>query len=425
MRERRLMILGSKEDFSNLTQVAVSKGIYTVVVDGNNGEAKKYASKSYTVDVNDDELIDLICKEERIDHVLSSFSDYLFEQMVYISNRNNLPCFCSKEKIKYLRDKMYMKEMFRLLDIPTNQAQVIDYNKVSLDYIMIPFPFIVKPSNGWGSKGVWIANNFNELKNILSNDMKSASSDSFMIESLNKGYEINIMSWIRDNEVFILEFGDRETSGANKHTIPYLSREIFPSFFYDELKNTIVEYLKKIAKFIGIKEGPLSMQLFYDENEIKVGEVAGRFFGLGQGIVPVINGIDLNELLINMIYFPENNTEILKNVRNNFNHYSVALYLKAKKGIVRDLGNVSKFNKGSHINEFKVFAEIGKSTSTIPWIARIYAHFNSKVEADMFTQKIYDELYIPNLDGENLVATNEIVEYRLKGESTSERDKIK
>ena len=44
-----------------------------------------------------------------------------------------------------------------------------------------------------------------------------------------------------------------------------------------------------------------SFQFFYENGEISVGEVAGRFFGLGQGIVPVINGINLNELLINML----------------------------------------------------------------------------------------------------------------------------
>jgi len=168
----------------------------------------------------------------------------------------------------------------------------------------------------------------------------STSRNHAMLEEINMGYEINVMSWIKDGKAYFMEFGDRETSGATARTLPYLTREIFPSYYYHELKDTVVQYLEKIAAYIGIQEGPLSMQFFYNNHEITIGEVAGRFFGLGQGIVPVINGIDLNDLLINMIYFTEDNVE------NFISNPIVKPSIQAKqKAIISDFLNDNKKTK--------------------------------------------------------------------------------
>jgi len=411
MTEKRLLILGSSEDFVGLTKNAVKKGIYTVVVDGQPGPAKLFASKAYTVDLNDGDAIDQICRVEKIDHVLSSFSDNLFEIMVKVSARNNLPCFCPIDKVRYLRNKVLMKDMLMSLGIKTAKGQVLATTDLKEEQIEVAYPCVVKPLDGWGSKGMKIVHSFKELCEHLSRSMSfSTSRNHAMLEEINMGYEINVMSWIKDGKAYFMEFGDRETSGATARTLPYLTREIFPSYYYHELKDTVVQYLEKIAAYIGIQEGPLSMQFFYNNHEITIGEVAGRFFGLGQGIVPVINGIDLNDLLINMIYFPEDNVEILKNVNKDLDHCSVALYLKATQGIVRDIGNAESF-VNEHVDEFKLYATPGQSTTYIPWLLRIYAHFKTRTEADAYCDLLYKTLYIPGIDGENLAAKNELVIY--------------
>ncbi len=411
MNEKRLLILGSVEDFTGLTQVAVRKGIYTVVADGYPGEAKQYASKAYTVNLNDTDLIDRIIKTEKIDHVLTSFSDNLFEMMVHTSARNGLPCFCPEDKVRYLRDKVLMKQMLQELNIRTAPGQILDIADMDTQQLSVPYPCVIKPVDGWGSKGMKIVHNDTQLREYIRQSADCSTSGSkAMAESINQGYEINIMSWIKNGKVYLMEFGDRETSGATETSLPYLSREVFPTVFYHELKSTVLDYLKRIADYIGIQEGPLSMQVFYHEGQLTVGEVAGRFFGLGQGIVPVINGIDLNELLVNMIYFPEENDAILEKVDNDLDHCSVALYLKAKRGIVKSIGNAEQF-RTENVDELRIFATPGQSTTYIPWTVRIYAHFPTRAEADAYTEHVYNNLFVEGIEGENLVAPNKLVEY--------------
>lgn len=414
MNEKRLMILGSAEDFIRLTQYAVERGIYTVVVDAQYVEAKKYATKAYRVDISDYELIDQIIKKEKIDHVLTSYSDILFEEMVKISSRNNLPCYCTEEKMHYLRDKFLMKDMLKKLDINTQKAQLLNTTELNENDIIIPYPSVMKPLDCWGSKGLKIVHNFSELQIYLKECMRYSSSGSnALLESINYGYELNVMSWVKDGNIFLMEFGDRETTGMTLDVLPHQAREIFPTIFYEELENEVRTILKKIASFCEIKEGPLSMQFFYENGEIFVGEVTGRFFGCHQGIMPVINGIDLNELLINMIYFPEENNKILEKEKNTLDHYTIALYLLPEKGIVKNLGNVMDF-KNEHCDEFTVYVKPNVSTKMETWIARIYAHFNTRDEADIFTKNIYDNLFVPGIDGKNLVMQNVLPEYNGK-----------
>ena len=411
MREKRLLILGSLEDLVILTKLAVSRGIYTVVADGNDGEAKKYASKAYKVNLFDDELVDQIIREERIDHVLTSFSDILFELMVRISGRNGLPCFCKPDKMHYLRDKILMKEMFRELNIPYAAAQRITKNVIDEKEIHISFPCVVKPADGWGSKGLSVVHSLKELKEHLNDSMRlSTSGHEAMIETINMGYEINLMSWIKDGEVYLVEFGDRETSDMTVNSLPHQSREIFPSYFYKELEPVVKDYLLKIADYCNIEEGPLSMQFFYENGQISVGEVCGRFFGYGQGIVPVISGLDPNELLLNMVYTPDLNVEVLKKTRFAFDHCSIALYILPRHGIIRDMGNVMSF-KNEHTVFFRTFVKPGVSTDYIPWIVWIYARFDTREEADQYTKDIYENLYVPDLNGCNLVISNSLVSY--------------
>ena len=86
--KQRLLILGSLREFVQLIQLAKSRGIYTIVCDGYpDSEGKKYADKAYDIDVGDTDRIVSICQLERVDGIITSFSDYLFECMVKLQTR--------------------------------------------------------------------------------------------------------------------------------------------------------------------------------------------------------------------------------------------------------------------------------------------------------------------------------------------------
>ncbi len=107
MIKQRLLILGSLREFVQLIQTAKSRGIYTIVCDGYpDSVGKKIADKSYDIDVGDTDRIVSICQLERVDGIITSFSDYLFECMVKIANKAGLKCYFSPEKLDYYRTEI-------------------------------------------------------------------------------------------------------------------------------------------------------------------------------------------------------------------------------------------------------------------------------------------------------------------------------
>ena len=97
---RRVMILGAGFEFCGLVIKAKQMGCYVVVCDGYaDAPAKKLADKAYTADVREIDAITDICKQERIDNIITSFSDILLECMVKISYAAGLQCYIKPEKI--------------------------------------------------------------------------------------------------------------------------------------------------------------------------------------------------------------------------------------------------------------------------------------------------------------------------------------
>lgn len=403
---KRLLILGSVEDFTCLTKQAVDRGIYTVVVDAAHyGEAKKIACKAYDVAIDDRDGINSIIRFEKIDHVLTSFSDNLYEYSVNYSVDNGLPTNIAYDKVRYLRDKILMKKMFAELGIPTARAQKIDIDNCSAESLELQYPLILKPFDGWGSKGMYVVNSFDEIKSAMYISASySTTPTTAMVEERNIGKEINAMTWVKDGTVTFVELGDRETSGGSSKNLPYPSREIFPAVYYDEIVDTIRNYVLKVSEYVGMTEGPISIQLFYDHasKKLSVGEVAGRFFGLGQGVTPLINGVDINTLLLNMVYDPEKNWGELKHYEKGNDHCSFDLHITPLAGVVRDLGNIGDFVNNPHVIESTIYAYPGVSTKLIPYIIRLYCRFETREEADAFTDDVYGNIFVPGLDGQNL-----------------------
>ena len=108
--EKRVMILGAGFEFCGLVEKAKKMGCYTVVCDGYpDAPAKALADKAYTIDVRHIDEIAEICKKERIDNVVASFSDILFECMIKISAKAGLPCYVEPKMLPAYREKTITK----------------------------------------------------------------------------------------------------------------------------------------------------------------------------------------------------------------------------------------------------------------------------------------------------------------------------
>ena len=101
----KVLILGSLGEFVTLVKKAKEMGYDTVVCDGyENGPARKYADASYVIPVTDIQAVADLCIMEKVDGIITSFSDLLLECMVKIADKAGLPCYLKPYQLPWYRD---------------------------------------------------------------------------------------------------------------------------------------------------------------------------------------------------------------------------------------------------------------------------------------------------------------------------------
>ena len=357
MKQRRLMLLGSSSEYIEITKLARKMGIYVVICDGyENGFAREYADKCYTIPVSNTQEIAEICKLEKIDRVIGSFSDYLFECMVRISDAAGLPTYISIDKLEYFRNKDKMAEMFEELGISQPKSAIIEYKNIDERIVDMKLPMIIKPISGWGSHGVKLIKNNHEVKDYFTD---SKAGEAFIIQEYNDGEEYNCSSWIIDGVAHFIELEKKWAVKNEDNDMGSVLGAVF-SQQNNELKDEIIEVIQKIATFSGIVNGPMCIQFFVNNGEIQICEVAARFFAYSQNCQAYRTGINISQLLLLTQFEPEK-------LKSTFNESNIpkdvfvsTIYIQIYDCVIANDSNFLDMLKEENIVKSLVLRKIGE-----------------------------------------------------------------
>ena len=411
----RIFILGSSEEFIQLVKVSKARGICTIVCDGNpDGPAKKEADIVYDVDVRSTEKIAEICRKERVDGILTAFSDLLLECMVKIAAKAGLPCYLIPEQLKFYRDKSVMKKMFASLDIPTPRY-VETGADCSPDLLGdLRFPVVTKPLDRYGSRGVLVLNSLEEIRSRFHEICAGSETEKILLEEYNTGYEFNLMAWVNNGQVFVLGIADREKSPGETHSIPVCSRNVYPSCLMDHVYQDAKRILEKVIRFTGQQDGELSMQFFWHPDRgIEVCEIAARFLGYEHELIEFCSGLSIEELLLNSVYAPERIPLMLQEHNPFFDKSSAVLYFHGREREIASLESAEKCFRSPEISQSWIFYRQGEQVQEFarPYVARCFLHAGTREEIDRATDRIFAEMSIPDSSGEEILYRNVRTQY--------------
>lgn len=413
----RLLILGSLREFVQLIEMARERGIYTIVCDGYaDGEGKAAADKAYTVNPGEIEKIAEICRAEKVDAILTSFSDYLFECMVKIADKAGLPCYFRPEKLDYYRNKQKMKEMFQELGIASANHVCLKEDFTDQETSGLRFPVVSKPLDRYGSRGVYILNSPLEIRECFQKVKGYSQKPEILVEEYQDGFEFNMMTWVLEGRVYVLSLADREKTPVNQREIPISTRNVYPSCLMTEVYEDAREILQKVADYTGQKEGILSMQFFWNPGRgISVCEVAGRFLGYEHELIDYCSGLKVEELLLDYAYDKESLARLIKGHQPFFDDCCAVLYFHGKPGKkIADQKTARRLGELEQVEECWLFyreGEIIEEHGRNPYVARYYIRGKDRKDLDRLTEKIYREISITDEKGEEVIYRNEIPSY--------------
>jgi biotin carboxylase len=355
-----------------------------------------------------------ICRNENVNGIIASFSDILFEYLVKIADQAGLKTYCLPETSVFLRSKKQMCRMFEELGVPHPKYHVLEAGFSEEDVKDITFPAVMKPVNGYGSRGIFVVENVQEVKKRFQETVRySIRSQQIMLEEYNDGYEFNMMNWIMDGEVYTLSVADREKSVEIQGDIPHVSRIVYPSRRMDSVYDEAREIVRKVAEYVGIHTGPLCMQFFYQPGKgIQVCECAGRFFGYEHELLTYSSGFSIEDLLLDYVYDEKAMKERIKKHSAFLPHITAGLYFHGHDGIVGDTEEIKTYMEKLDCLEYMLYYEkgdhISHETGAKPYLLRIYMKADSYQELDGTCRNLFSSVKVLDANGKSLVYHNEI-----------------
>lgn len=422
----RLLVLGTLGEFVQLVQKAKARGIYTIVCDGYpDGPARQYADEDFVIPVTDIDAVASLCKEKSVDGIITSFSDLLLECMVKIADKADLPCYLKPEQLPWYRDKAETKKVLKELGLPTpgfRRIPVKYFTDSANDYLLreylqgLSFPLVTKPLDKYGSRGIYVVHDMEELKNAASQTAEFTDLDEILVEEYNTGYEFNMMTWVLDGEVQIISIADREKTEIGAGEIPISTRNVYPSCLYSQVAQPAKDLLQQFLSKTGQTDGALSMQFFWRPNQgIQVCEIAARFFGYEHELTDISFGFNIEDLLLNYLYDKVSLKEMLRahHPDSPIRHGAV-LYFQGKLMKIADLSAAKKLAEHPAVVKPWIFY---KETEHIiahgpnPYVALYYVASKNREELDQITEQFFHDMTITDTEGNEVLYQNRIPVY--------------
>ncbi len=380
--QKRLMILGTQFELCELVRRARSRGIYTIVCDGYpDGPARALADRDYVCDVRDIDGVAEICRREQVDHIITSFSDIMFECMTMIAAKAGLPCYMLPEQLDAYRRKDVTKRICREHGIPVPRHAALMRGYTDSELEQFHFPVIVKPRDSYGSRGLTVAAGPDEVRACFDSIAEYSSTDEVLIEEISTGQELNCTAIVVHGTVYMLAVSDRMTAALDDKHIPINYAQHYPSALISEVCEPVRRILQTFIDVTGQQEGPISTQCFYDRSKpegqrFEVCEIAGRFFGFEHELVEMSTGLNIEDVLLDLTYDPEHLKERVTGHDPKGYRAAFGLYLTSiRKGRIADQSGLSAAGRHPLVTDSVLFYREGEYCSAFgpkPYFARFY-----------------------------------------------------
>lgn len=264
------------------------------------------------INILDIETIIKYIIENKISLVYSVGSDLAMPVVNKISEMLNMPHFVSEKTAYICNNKDLMRQTLGN-DFDGNvKFQVI---KSETDEIELDFPFIVKPADSQGQRGVVLVNDCKEYLEGYRLARKYSRSGLVIIEKYVSGPELSVNGYMVNGEIKYLIVSDRDTwpkfTGLiHKHITPSIHTN-------NDIENKIKCIVENACNKLQIENGPVYAQMKLEGDNAFIIEITPRLDGCHMwNLLSYYTGVNLLKLTFEHLL--NDNVNELNKIYNNF-----------------------------------------------------------------------------------------------------------
>ena len=276
-----ILFLGASADQSSSYQAAQKLGFHLIGIDGNpDAYAFRMADETYTVSVRDYKKIQSLLKGRKIDAIYSQASDAARLSEYHLAKAFNTPKRVSMESVHASMDKSYFLRTLKQLGLPSHKqisSQSPEELKEKIKHWR--YPFVVKPNDSSGSKGLTVVYREAELDNALCDARSVSVTNTIVCEELVNGTHYSIDPFVHQHRV---EFMAVSGKLMTEHPLMIPMHYIMPIAIPTSLEQAMKEHVERICVGLDIQAGPITCDVVVtDDNQIHFIEMGARAGGNG------------------------------------------------------------------------------------------------------------------------------------------------
>lgn len=400
MQCKKIMILGASILQLPAIKKAKELGLKVVAVDMNpnaigfneDGIIKEIIS---TIDI--DAVVEC-AKKHKVNGVLTLASDMPMRTVAAVAKELGLIGISEDTALK-ATNKAYMREALRKAGVPIPVFyKVSNRDEYNVAVSKFKSPFIVKPADNSGSRGIVKIEDLTDEKLIFDAydySRKASRNGDLVVEEYMKGPEVSVETLMVDGECHIIRITDKMTTGA-PHFVEMGHSQ--PSCLDLEIQNKIKQVAAAANKAIGIESGPSHTEIIVTEDGPKIVEIGARLGGdcITTHLVPLSTGINMVESCIKIALGEK------IDITPKFEKGAAIRYFSSKSGIIKEISGIKKAQSIKGVSQVSFVYEVGDVISEIECssdrIGFVVAQGENAIDAVNICNKALDEIKVATED---------------------------
>jgi biotin carboxylase len=359
--EITLVVIGAGEFQLPLIERAIERGYKVIGIDGNdNAIGFNICNESYVIDIKNSESIIRLLKKrnKKIDAVLTLAAEIAVVTVSKIAKEFNLIA-PSVNSSNICTNKYLMRKCFKKNKIPSpNFDLILEYSQINKIITKYKYPFVLKPIDNAGSRGVVIVENEFMLLNSFKHALSFSKSGKVLLEEFMDGVEISVEAFVQNNEIVILSLSDKIRT---PFPYPLDTHVIFPSNKSKKIQNEAIEIAKAAIKASGLNNSIIHMELMVTNFGVKVVEMAARGAGFHvfSKMLKWVCGINTIDLLIDISL----GIKILK--KEYLKRGAILYFPSSSVGTVKSISGLNEIKKLKQISDIKLTIQPGDKVNLL------------------------------------------------------------
>lgn len=353
-----IMILGASILQLPAIEKAVEMGLKVVALDMNPnavgfsvpGVVKEVIS---TIDI--DAAVEA-AKRHQIDGVMTLATDMPMRTVAAVAKECGL-VGVSKETAIKATDKSVMREALKAAGVPVPKFfRVANIEEFASAVESIKGPFMVKPSDSSGSRGILKVDDREDLDSAYEYTKQFSHNGIVVVEECMIGPEVSVETLAIDGDVHVIQITDKMTTGA-PHFVEMGHTQPTRLKYAEEIKKVAVA----ANKAVGIVNGPSHTEIIVTKDGPKIVEIGARLGGdcITTHLVPLSTGVNIVEACIKIALGEK------PNIEPTLHCGSAVRYFKQHAGVVKSVEGIEDAENMPGIKQVSIVHGVGEIITDI------------------------------------------------------------